>query len=379
MQKKLIAAAVAGALTFSASAFADSANVSISGWLSAGVAKYDSTGKDSEYLVSDGRYSRIRFTGEEDLGGGMKAHFTIENRFGVDQGSSNAVATAWLNGNAGVGLQSATLGKITLGRWDVHYNEGTLAVVQDLTLNQAQPLGHMGIYTLLTSVNGTYALTPSRYNNLILWNSPVWSGFYAKAAYSTNHRGNEGVGTQATHGSDGGAENVVLGYLAGPITAGVSYLNVLQEGDVWSATNYDAKGLRGWFSYVLPFGLKLGALYDSTQYNTGPTTETKRTAWDVPVSYAFGNHVVHADYSKAGNLSVGGTDQSATGAKLMGVGYDYKLSKRTSVGVDYAKVTNDTNGMYNFFFAGVGTLTGSAVTAAGQSAKELYVGINHLF
>ncbi|MFL6714070.1 MAG: porin, partial [Sulfurifustis sp.] len=131
MQKKVLAAVIGGLLA--APAFAD---VTISGRFADGIALYDRSGDGcatagscfKEQRLSD-QSSRIIFSGSEDLGGGLKAWFQLDNRFSADQGTlvgaGGVVAangTGFASGNTGVGL-AGDWGKVTLGRWDLHYNE----------------------------------------------------------------------------------------------------------------------------------------------------------------------------------------------------------------------------------------------------------------
>lgn len=77
MQKKLIALAIAGLA--SSAAFAQT-NVQIYGIMDMGVANVKADGRSSGWKIDNGLLSgsRVGFKGEEDLGGGLKALFTVE-------------------------------------------------------------------------------------------------------------------------------------------------------------------------------------------------------------------------------------------------------------------------------------------------------------
>lgn len=113
---------------FGASAHAQS-SVTVSGLLETGV-RYSSNQNaagDSKVSVADGvlNPSRLAFSGTEDLGGGLKALFTLEAGLQMKDGSSvngsigdysDPAATSRLFGrNAFVGLEG-DFGKLTLGR-----------------------------------------------------------------------------------------------------------------------------------------------------------------------------------------------------------------------------------------------------------------------
>ena len=87
---------------------------------------------------------------------------------------------------------------------------------------------------------------------------------------------------------------------------------------------------------------------------------------------------MYFSYARAGDATNTATD---TGANAWNIGYDYAFSKRTSAGVYYTKVNNKTGGMYDMF-ARLGT-TGAGgaplLTAAGEDARQIYIGLAHNF
>jgi predicted porin len=58
--------------------------------------------------------SRFGINGTEDLGGGLKALFRLENRFDLNNGQSDPALPFW--NTAYVGLQSSSVGQLTMGR-----------------------------------------------------------------------------------------------------------------------------------------------------------------------------------------------------------------------------------------------------------------------
>ncbi|MGZ8256333.1 MAG: porin, partial [Gallionella sp.] len=87
MQKKLIALAVAAALTSPALALADSANVTVYGLINADVELVKSDKVAATAAGSRGRVtsnaSRFGLKGEENLGNGLTAIFQVETRVNV--------------------------------------------------------------------------------------------------------------------------------------------------------------------------------------------------------------------------------------------------------------------------------------------------------
>lgn len=389
MQKKLIAAAVAGLIAVPALA---QTNVTISGRFAAGYQNYKvngggSTGQDTYNGVSD-QSSRIIFNVNEDLGGGLSAWGQADMRFSQDLG---AVA---MSGNTGMGLASKTWGKFTIGRWDVHYQEiagGTNAGLR------ASALENITSFGLMSQVNGATIANGTRTPNLLMWDSPNWNGFTARLGYSTSAFGAEGTTNRAAGDpGDGSAWTGALRYANGPWKAGLSYWNANTEGDVVGTTSAlgivggvpavittanahaDQRSTRVWGSYQFGMGLSVGLAFDRSSIragaNGGVSTTVRRSAWYIPINYAFGPHKVYFDYSRANDAS--NTVGNSSGSQWM-LGYDYAFSKRTSAGVYYSKVNNNTAGSYDMF--AVGRNGASLATAAGEDARMWYFGLAHNF
>lgn len=376
MQKKLIAVAVAGALA-APLAMAQS-NVTISGYVTAGYENYKLSGatvavaRDTENRISD-QSSRIIFAGTEDLGGGLKAWFQIDSRFANDIAGSTLAG-----GNTGVGLMG-NWGKLTIGRWDIHYNEGTA-----VSANRTGSLQSCGVCSLMSGVGGTGGFAAiantTRTPNLIMWDSPNWNGVTARLAYSTNKDGNEGSGV-GSGVDDGGAWNAAVRYANGPWMAGYSYFTHNAEGptSVGSVAttigDNDQRGNRAYVSYDFPMGLRIGLIYDQSKLyaaNAGSTSMDKRTAWMLPIRYTTGAHAVYLQYARAGQVG----SVADTGASFTMLGYDYALSKRTNVGAYWTQMNNKSNGMMQLFGLGA---SGASAPGAGEDTRQIYIGMSHSF
>jgi len=370
MQKKLIALAVAALAT--GSAFAQS-NVTISGNISGGYSNTKFTGPGtagygSENAISDGRLSRIRFTGTEDLGGGLKAEFQAESRFMIDRNDSTAGLGAIGSGDTFVGL-NGDWGRVRLGRLDTYYSDGV-----GIELNRAGSFQSHGLLTIFSQVDGSYAVNPGRANNALRYDTPRMSGFQGTVQYSTNPLGQDGAA--AANGAKGAAWYAAGNYLNGPIFAGLSYYQHDPEG----GGQTDNKAWRAYGSYTLPFGLKLGLAYDKTRASKGVGLYEERGAWLLPVTYSFGNHSIYASYAKAGRTKNQAGNMADTGATFYNLGYDYALSKRTSVGGNYTKLNNKTNSNNNLFLGAAVTGLGQVqATGNGMDVRQIYIGVNHNF
>src|SRR6266705_1612508 len=103
MCKLILAFAVLGACASLASA--QTSNVTIYGTVDGGLRYQTNTTANGDSLVSQtsGHYlaNRLGFKGVEDLGGGLKALFTLESGFAVDTGAQD-VAGSIFNRTAAV-------------------------------------------------------------------------------------------------------------------------------------------------------------------------------------------------------------------------------------------------------------------------------------
>ncbi len=363
MNKKLLAVAVAGALALPGVALAQS-SVTISGFLKMGIdnVKLSNTAKNpsSESRVQDDS-SRIIFNVREDLGGGLAAIAQIDWRVTPDTG------TDAISGNNHVGLQSKQWGRFFIGRQDVHYfgRESDLTAKGSLKADSISLLAFAG-------GGGTAIAGATRTTNIMHYTTPNWGGFSAVVAYSTNPvlaEADIGSGTRkgrAWHFAPTLAgSNYVVGY---------SYWSQKADG---AGAGSDQRGDRLFGSYKWG-GFKVGLAWDKSKIKNGTTgvTTSNRTAWSIPASYTWGANEVHAHYTKA-------RDDKATvaqdGAKMFAIAYAYNLSKRTSMALTYAKITNDAGAFYQPF-TGTGALGNAASAAApGEDPRVLAATLRHAF
>ena len=118
--------------------------------------------------------------------------------------------------------------------------------------------------------------------------------------------------------------------------------------------------------------VKLGVTYAVGEYATSETASTERKSWAIAGDWALGGpHSVKFGYNDAGDskTSVGGG--ANTGAQMMQIGYGHALSKRTNASLTYARMSNDTNGRYNF--------AGHSATTSGDSSSVFALGLVHTF
>ena len=397
MNKKLLVVAVAGALAAPGVALAQS-SVTISGIFKASLENIRIGSKvaltnSSENRIADDS-SRILFNVVEDLGGGLSAIGQADMR--LPMASGNLIA---MSGNTHVGLRSKSMGRIFVGRQDVHYGNtesDMSALAGDLRAD--------AVSLLAFTAGGVAIAGATRTPNIIHYTTPNFSGFTAIVAYSTGSAGtssgqanvsNVGAVVNATtisapQQSDtattirkGSAINFNPNYAASNFQVGYSYWNSKPDGGTAATSsgnaNADQRSDKIYGSFKMA-GFKVGLSWDKSRLkgNIGAaagTTLAERTAFSIPVSYMMGNNGFHFHYTKA-------RDDKATvaqdGAKMVALSYQYTLSKRTSVGLTYAKITNDAGAAYNLF---TGTSLGNspAAAAAGEDPRLMAATIRHAF
>lgn len=372
MKKKLLAVAVAGALAAPGLALAQS-SVTISGIFKASLENVSygqrvAAGKTKETRLSDDS-SRIIFNVVEDLGGGLAAVGQVDMRVNLETGALAAT------GNDHVGLRSNSMGRIIFGRQDLHYfnRESNLTdLAGSLRADSISLIAFAG-------GGGTAIAGATRTPNVIHYTTPNWSGFTIVGAYSTNP-----AGASADIGSTvraGNAWTLNPNYAAQNWQIGYSYWNSKPDGGGTTVATGDQRSDRLYGSFKIA-GFKLGLAWDKSRIKSsiGATSGTElsnRTAWSLPISYTMGNNQFHFHYTKARNDS---RTVAQDGAKMVALSYQYTLSKRTSVGLTYAKITNDAAATYNLFTGGAGSLSNSgAAIGAGEDPRMLAGTIRHAF
>lgn len=307
MKKTLIALAV---LAASGAAMAQS-SVSIYGIVDAAIHK----DKNVDAAMIDGAVdsSRIGFKGTEDLGGGLKAHFVLEQGLKIDTGAA-ANATQAFSRETSVGF-SGGFGAVKLGRFKSAYEQisGNTYAVFDSVLSPT-----------LVFESGNHTARP---NNGIGYTTPSFAGF--SAAVTTNLDETKGVSNNVT------AFNVV--YEGGPFYADLAYQD---EGDF---TDVQYTRLNGAYTFG---AFKLKAGYGNVDK---PVKNTDVDEYHIGVDYTLApNLILSAGFASSE------ADNETDSSDAFSFGAAYLLSKRTTVYGGYFdsdKVANSNRGTPESRFA----------------------------
>lgn len=384
MQKKIIALAIAAAV--SAPAFADTSNVTVYGVanVSYDMTSTGSSGANASFSSNkvSSNTSRIGFKGNEDLGDGLSAVWQIEQLIAIDggQGAANSFATR----NTYAGLKSDSLGTVLLGRHDTPYKISTrgMDVFGDSIADNRAVMGG-GLNTIAaprtaaagnataTLPIGAAASFDGRQTDVIAYISPAMSGFTGAIAYVAGAEGQ----TLATQ-TKGSAWSLAGMYGDGPLNASVAYE---------AHNSGSAPGTIGLGAGLKETAWKVGAgytvdaftingVYESTNDNfAAGVNQLGHKAYYLSGKYNFGTNAVKVAYGKAGNNAT-----ANTGARQISVGIDHNLSKRTSVYALYTQLSNDTAATYALGNSGIGNGT-VFMNGAGSKPSAVSLGMKHTF
>jgi predicted porin len=384
LNKKVVATAILAA--FAGAAHAQS-SVTLYGLVDAGITYVNhantSAGPKSLYQYGDGvaQGSRWGLRGSEDLGGGLKAIFTLENGFNSGNGTLGQ-GGAEFGRQAYVGLTQNGIGSLTLGRqysFSTDYLGGSYA-------NGGQTVaGNYGYH-----INDIDQLTSSRINNSIKFNSANFYGLTFGAMYGFSNQAGSFAGAPGSSGSSA-AYSFGLNYANGPFGIGAAYTDIRFPGSAspsFSTTLANASSLTG-----TSVAKDLATAGVGAKYSIGPATlwalwthtnieqitghMTTFNAYEAGGKYAITPALTGAlgyTYMQAKDLTNGHWNQ-------IDASVDYALSKRTDVYL--LGVFQDAKGKTASGAAlqsQIGVSTSSYLPTAGADTQlAVRVGLRHKF
>jgi predicted porin len=368
---------LAGALTSLAAAAQSNvgSNVTLYGIADAGV-EVSNAGKGTLARVISGGLmgSRWGLRGSEDLGGGLKAVFRLEGGFNIDDGNLGQGGRLF-GREASVGLSSATLGTISLGRNPTPYYLST--VVLD-AFGYAQ-VG--GLSAITRSGTTTQQVLPmlinARNDNSVNYLSPNWGGLEFRAQIA--------AGEGST--SIGRAYGASARYANGPVDFILSYGRQNgagnANGEVRSYSvggSYDfgvVKAFAGYIDEKNSCATCTGALARAAGVTGANASEFRlvNVGVRVPISAPL---VAIAQAVRISDRSVYAVNPGDRDATWVAVGAEYALSKRTILYGSAGTVSN-SNGSVYALGAGAAQQAAGAVGTGDPRAKTVAIGVRHLF
>ena len=452
MNKKLMALAVAGAVTAPGLAFAQvggSPGVTLYGRLDETIvnSKYSTNGAGTITEVKKGDVwspgNAIGVRGREDLGGGTAAWFQLEAGAWPD-GRLEASATtgAHFGGrNSGLGV-SSELGDIMFGIWDtpykVAYGTGNLVTSggfasSGIIMGNGDTTGALtnplctnivsnAVGTVTTATNGVCVTEATsngtawsrRVNNSIQYWSPVFNGFQVKVMTALANY--QSPASSYPNGVPKPKEySGSVTWARGPLALALGFdshqglLRVVTPPGGEPNPKDTAVQIGGKWDFGMA---QVGAGYEKVKYGNAAASAAVSNQMDL-AAYVINGRVnagpgqVWLSWSQTpggknctipaafnpntgtGNLTIGSAACGDAGkAKMITLGYDYVMSKRTKMYFAYNKIDNGISTNY-YYIAGPaangpgpaaanGTGTNGAL-AAGSDVTTLSVGMQHSF
>ena len=291
--------------------------------------------------------SRFGIRGTEDLGGGLKAGFTLESGFNSDDGTGSG----WTHPTTGMSFArqsevnlSGNFGMIRLGNF---VPESYYATADYVSLhNHDTGSSSDALYDDPVWFGGVKGGGLST-RNKVGYRTPVMGGFTVDASVSLAEK------DAALFQKNKNGYDLAANYNTGPLHLGAGYSKV---GDNWQAALSGLYTL-GQFTF--------GGYYQRSHVGfalPGKTAAGNRNNFRLSAMYALGASEFHANVGRANKWS--NVDDSA--ATQWTLGYNYNLSKRTKVYGYYTRVNNGKGAAYS-------------VSNAGDNFSSFALGVRHNF
>ncbi len=292
---------------------AGSSGVTVYGRVDVGMGRYAQDIKTSEDTLAEQRDSstaRLGFKGTEDLGGGLSAFFNLEHRFKADAGTQDG--TMMWKDKAFVGLDHTRYGQLRLGR-------------------QSSPLDMRGVSgrfeafggDSLASNGGRGAKFVAKWDNAAYYQSPSWGGF----AFGVAHAAKESSLSRNLRGFQ-------IDYESGPLV-----LSVGQQLDASATDDWKSLALAGTYDFKV---VKVLGIWAKSS-GIGTDNQGEQIAWTVGAQIPAGPGQIRTSYQhRKDNEALGGAEE-----KRLGLGYQYVLSKRSSVNLSLARHNYQASGVDN--------------------------------
>ena len=308
-------------------------SVTLYGVIDAGlIYVHNANGNEKQIGTNSGTLSGDRWglKGQEDLGGGLKAIFQLENGFDVNTGKLNQGGREF-GRQAFVGLTADKLGTITLGR----QYDPLVDMVQGITGDNywASIVGTPGDVDNYDN--------SSRVNNAVKYVSPNYAGLQFEGMYGFSN----GAGTTGQGQTWSGA----VAYNNGPLGLAAGYYYTSNPSAGRSATTWNSPSSDSIFDSPINSGYasahSIGIARAAAQYAIGPVTfggsysnakyrPDGFSAFTSTETYNIGSAFVNYQLTPALLVGTGYTYEKASGDtgahyNQVGIGADYTLSKRT--------------------------------------------------
>jgi predicted porin len=419
--------------------FGDNTAIPGSPTLSASGAVLNQQPSISKWDVNSGG-SNFGVRSRENLGGGLAGWVQIETGTSMERSDDASVSPG--SRNTAVGMQGG-FGNIFMGQWttpwadlDSLWSVGTVYTSGPVTAiigrrettgtapnpnatNNANGLAVAGASNATEAAGGVGHPFWRRFSQAIFYQSPVMAGVQVKLAYQTNESKANG---NTTTNADPSAYSASVQWagMGGRARIGAGYDRHKDFTSVGASdTGYTVKG--GWNFGVVdvglayetmkykcltqsfintPAGATLGTNFSQLPALCGSEGDIKAKQYAVAIAVPVGPGSIRASYAVAKDLegaigcnstqnlaaSLGtcpggalGEKISNTGAKQYNIGYEHRFSKRTNVGVGYAKIDNKANANFTWSGSPPNQQGVSLTPLFGSDVSTFFVSMTHRF
>ena len=440
MQKKLLTVAVAGALAVPAIAVAQS-TTEVYGTVNMAFGQFrysegntarvndgaaplaaNAVNAVSKWDVANGA-SNYGVRSRENLGGGLSGWVQIEQNAPLERSSNQAIKPA--SRNSAIGLQGG-FGNFFMGQWttpwadlDALWGIGTVGFWGPVTstIGRRETTGTAPNYNCVNaegavpggSTQGANTAVCDalqggggvghafwrRASNAVFYQSPVMAGVQLKLAYQTN----EGKATNGPTGQFTNADtsmwssSVQWAGMGGRARVGIAY--DVHKGFTNASQNDNGYAVKGGWNFGV---IDIGLAYERMTYKCGDGLnfgfsaiglcqtgggDIKAKQYAVALAVPVGPGSIRGSYSVAkdleGAIGTGTTHISDTGAKQYNIGYEHRFSKRTNVGIGYAKIDNKQNAQFTWTGAPPSSRGFNNTPDFAQDVSTFFISMTHRF
>ncbi|MEM5405056.1 porin [Paraburkholderia unamae] len=395
MKKALFAAA--GLLSVAPVVAQAQSSVTLYGLVDAGIGYVNNIKGGSAFQLTSGRLSGSRWglKGNEDLGGGLSAVFTLEGGFKPSDGTA-AQGGRLFGRSAFVGIAKSGIGTFTLGR---QYEPLADLVAQYAGPGTWSPSTHVGDND---NLNQTF-----RINNSVKFRSDTIAGFTVDGMYAFSNQ----AGVSAGQGfGNNRAWGIAANYVNGPLSIGGGYVlldhpntTTNTSGAIGGASSTTGDDYSGGFFYGLDGGVArqqiavAGANYKIGSAIAGFAFSHTELNYNDGSTRKFNNYDANLRYLLTPATTLIGvytfTDGRANGLPGAGgatlkpkwhqftLGVDYALSKRTDVYLSgtYQLAAGDASTRVGLTYSRIAAIAYAGGASSTNRQVDVFTGIRTKF
>lgn len=321
--------------------------------------------------------SKLGFKGTEDLGGGLKAGFTLEMGLETSTGANGVPGSNNNIGLIGTGAlrfdRQATVslmgnfGEVRLGR------DLATSFINDVIY---EPFLTYGVgsslnFPLGVVADATNAASLFRVSNAISYLTPgTLGGFSAQVQYALS----EQASTTTPQDKDGRYVGARVAYDKGPVSVSASTGKATFTAPAGTSLDRSTGNVGGSYDFGVARLMAEYARFKAE--NVSPGADLKTTVYTLGLVAPAGPGAVKVGYSR-GTLKTTGIANEPRASKIA-LGYDYSLSKRTGLYATVARVSNANGATVNVGSGGVAGL-GGAISGPNSKSTGYDIGVRHSF